>query len=570
MLGIMGLAAIAGSFTLVRSPIDTRGLGAALLVGIPLTLLSTMVPSTYWDSYTHWLPNASYLFETDQLISDPLPQGFYSRHPAYPPALALPVYFASRVTGHFASGAAQALGSVLLVLAIPRFMIALSATTGSLQGTFRQRRWPSALLVLSCLVLVNPVVHNFGFSFTEQGLHYWSFLADSVLAIVLLVLIHLLAEELTPRSQHLSETLKPRRVEFASLIAFGVVTTALKLGAGATVFAVLGGAGLIAVASSRDWHRALRVLGSVAAGMALAAVLWHFYCERFLPIQDHIGIRRTGWRLDLVPELLRSTWSVVTAFWFVYALSVVAIAAGVYRLLSGRTSALQPLYFALAVSGIALIGHILVMLIAYAGAGFEDWEIAGAHSWQRYISHVAFSTCALTMMAGLSAAPWPSRLSNAPRGLRICVCCALVAIACAPTAMSAAGALDYYSMQRLESQKLSLASMTYLPPHARVAVMGDEWSRILFLYSAWADVDATRRPWVTEYYEVAYRADIPRARARLARWLQNESIDCILILDAADFAASADLPPVPDLVRCAPDKDWRVLELGRRDIHRLL
>jgi hypothetical protein len=112
--------------------------------------------------------------------------------------------------------------------------------------------------------------------------------------------------------------------------------------------------------------------------------------------------------------------------------------------------------------------------------------------------------------------------------------------------------------------------MTYLPPHARIAVMGHEWSRIFILYSAWADVDATRRPWVTEYYEVAYRADIPRARARLARWLQNESIDCILILDGADFAASADMPPAPDLVRCAPDKDWRVLELGRRDIHRLL
>jgi hypothetical protein len=452
VLGIMGLAAIGGSFALVRSPIDTRGLVPALIVGIPLTLLSAMVPSTYWDSYTHWLPNASYLFETDQLISDPLPQGFYSRHPAYPPALALPVYFASRLTGHFASGAAQALGSVLLVLAIPRFMITLRATTGSLQGTFRRGRWTSALLVLSCLVLVNPVIHNFGFSFTEQGLHYWSFLADSVLAIVLLVLIHLLAEELTPRSHPPSETPKPRQVELASLIAFGVVTAALKLGAGATVFAVLGGAGLIAFASSPDWRRALRVLGSVAAGMALAAVLWHFYCERFLPIQDHIGIRRTGWRLDLLPELLRSAWSVVTAFWFVYALSLVAIAAGVYRLVSGRTSTLQPLYFALAVSGIALIGHMFVMLIAYAGAGFEDWEIAEAHSWQRYISHMALSTCALTLMAGLSAARWPSRISYASRGLRIFVTCVVVAVAFAPTAMSAAGALRYYYAQRLESQ----------------------------------------------------------------------------------------------------------------------
>jgi len=570
VLAIIVLAAIAGAFAVVRSPIDTRGLWPAIVVGLPLILLSTMVPSTYWDSYTHWLPNASYLFETDQLISAPLPQGFYSRHPTYPPALALPVYFASRLTGHFASGAAQALGSVLVVLAIPRFMIALSATEGPLSDTFRRRSWTSALLVLGCLILLNPAIHNFGFAFTEQGLHYWSVLADSVLAIVLLVAIHLLAEQLTLRSIPPSAGLEHRRVELSSLASVGIVITALKLDGAAPVFAVLASAGLLTVVSSPAWHRALGAFGSLAAGVVVTAALWHFYGERFLPIWDQLGIHRGGFRLDLVPELLSSAWSVVKTFWLVYALSLVAVAAGVYRLLAGRTLALRPLDFALAVSGLALVGHILIILTAYVGAGFEDWEIAGAHSWQRYVSQVALGTCALALMAGLSRIPWPRRAFNAPQGLRVGICCGVVAIAYAPTAISAAGALHFYALQRLESRTLALAAVAYLPAHARAAVMGDEWSRIFLGYSAWVDVDAARRPWVTEFYEVASREDLPKARARLARWLRDESIDCILILDGADLAASVDLPAVPDLVRCSPDGDWRALELGRRNIHRLM
>jgi hypothetical protein len=571
VLSILVFAAIGGSFALVRIPIDARGLGPALLLGLPLVLLSTIVPSTYWDSYTQWLPNASYLFQMDQLIAAPLPDGFYSRHPTYPPGLALPVYFASRITGHFASGAAHAFGSLLLVLAVPRFMIVLGEAKGPLQATVVNRPWTCALLVLSCLVLVNPAVHNFDFAFTQQGLHYWSFLADSVLAIIVLVLIQLLAEELTPESVRPTPTRDRRRVEVSSLIALGIVASALKLEAGITVFAVLGAAGLIAVTSSADWHRMWRTFGSVATGVILAAVLWRFYCVRFLPIGDQFGIHRYGWRFDLVPALLSSAWSVVIDFWLVYALSAIAILAALYRLLVfRRTSAIQPLQFALAVSGMTLLGHILVTVIAYVTTGFADWEISGAHSWQRYISHVAFSTCALTLMAGLCAVPWPWRLFNLSRELRIVLGVGVAVFAYTPMAMSAVGELRYYSAQRQEIRQLSLNSITHLPPHTRVAVMGDEWSRIFFLYSAWADVDATRRPWMTEFFEVANFSGLPKARARLERWLHNESIECVLILDAVDFTASANLPPAPDLVRCAPDGEWRVIELGRRNVHRLM
>ena len=160
MLVFMGGMATTGIWRLRGHPIETRGLIPSLVLGAPLIVLSAAAPSIFWDSYAHWLPNAQYLVQTNQLISAPLPHAFYSMHPTYPPALAVPIYVASRLTGQFAIGAAETLSSVILVLTVQQFVVAFQQD-GRQQVVGANRTWATTLVALMATLSRQPRCSQF-------------------------------------------------------------------------------------------------------------------------------------------------------------------------------------------------------------------------------------------------------------------------------------------------------------------------------------------------------------------------------------------------------------------------
>jgi len=569
MLVFMGGMAATGIWRLRGRPIETRGLIQSLVLGAPLIVLSAAAPSIFWDSYAHWLPNAQYLVQANQLISAPLPPAFYSMHPTYPPALAVPIYVASRLTGQFAIGAAETLSSVILVLTVQQFVVAVQQD-GRQQVVGANRTWATTLVALMALCLANPAVHNFSYWPANQGLHYWSAISDPIMAVVILSMLLVVATHLSPADTTHGNVAVRHPIQMSTLLSFGILITALKQGGWVLVSVVVIASAIVVGVAGLSRKRSMATLACLVAGSAAASAVWQLYLTRFLPITDQFAVGTLQeWRFDLLPALLNASWAVVQQHQIFYLLVLLAVALGCYALVAKRRRPLTTLDTMMAICGIAFIGHIATLIMAYLGTGFEEWGIRSASSWQRYASQLGFSCCAavlLLVLLRLSAIRLPVALSGTRSYLLITT---VAVLAYLPVAASAVGTLRYFDRYRDESRRLALAALTEIPAQSRLAVMGELWSTNFLLYSAWAEIPVALRPRLQAFHRVRAYDEVPEAVRVIARWTSDPAIDCILVLDLADFAPSIGLPATPDHIRCGSDAQWRGLELGRRDLDEL-
>ena len=500
MLVLMGGMATAGIWRLRGHPIETRGLVPSLVLGAPLIVLSAAAPSIFWDSYAHWLPNAQYLVQTNQLISAPLPHAFYSMHPTYPPALAIPVYVASRLTGQFAIGAAETLSSVILVLTVQQFVVAFQQD-GRQQVVGANRTWATTLIALMALCLANPAIHNFTYWPANQGLHYWSAISDPILAVVILSMLLVVATHLSPADTTDGSGAVRHPIQMSTLLSFGILITALKQGGWVLVSVVVIASAIVVGVAGLSRKRSMATLACLVAGSAAAFAVWQLYLARFLPITGQFAVGTPNWRFDLFPALLNASWAVVQQHQSFYLLVLLAVALGCYALVAKRRRPLTTIDAMIAISGIAFIGHIATLIMAYLGAGFEEWSVRIASSWQRYASQVGFSCCAAVLLLAflrLSAIRLPAALSGTRSYLLIAITAVLAYL---PVAASAIGTLRFYEKDRDESRRLALAALTEIPAQSRLAVMGELWSTNFLLYSAWAEIPVALRPRLQAFHQ---------------------------------------------------------------------
>lgn len=562
MLALAGV----GVLRVWKYPLDTRSLMPCIVLGLPLIVLSAMVPSIYWDAYTHWLPNAHYLTETDELISAPLRVGFYSFHPTYPPALAMPAYLASQLSGEFAIGTAQSFCSAILILTLQHAIVAVR-TLGQDSNAARGK-WSAALLALLAIALFNPTLHDFRYAPTAQSLQYWSALADPTLAVLVLVTLLVIAQQLASHPLGTQGERKPTQI--ATLLAVGVLLATLKNSGGGFVAVILIATFVVAVTIRLDRLRTTVTLASLAVGSIVASALWHVYLARSLPLADAYGLMDfEQWRLDQLPLLAVACFDVMAASWPFSVLVSLSLVLGVRAMLRRQRDSILTLDLLLALAGLTFLGHAASMAFAYLTFGFEDYEIAGAHSWQRYVGQAGFACCAAVLIAMLSRLPARGLSVESGRARRVLLLAGIAAIAYVPTVLSAAGTVGFYQRARQESRELAVESLTRIPPHSRVAVLAEDWSRIFVQYSSWAEFDAASRPHVITFSDMQSQIDIPVGQGVISTWMQDSSIDCILLLNVIDFAPVINLPAEPDHLWCRSDDDWQTLDLGRQNLHRL-
>ena len=565
VLAFMLLLAGLGAWRVRSRPVDTRMLLPSVLLGAPLLALSAIVPSTYYDAFLHWLPNASYLVQANHLIAAPLEPGFYSLHPTYPPALALPVYFASRLSGHFAPGAAQVLTGALLVLATQHIALAVAPDTRGAGA--RPDGWLSVLLVFLALVLLNPTIHSFSAWPPVNSLEFWSVQADSTIAVLVVTAVAAMAEALGS-DPHRGKAKAAAVSEVPVLASLGVLISTLKPNGIAIVVVLIASVSIIALLGRLGVRRAA-VLVPFAVGAVAAATLWQGYLARFLPVGDVVGFRvLEHWRFHLLPEFLRSCLGVLRSNLLFYLSGGVALIVGLRAVVARNRRPPNVLELALAISGLALLGHLASLVVAYLSAGLEDWAIKQAFSWQRYASQVglAASTAALLALGLLirNRLRWPVGTGKST----VAVVLLAAALAYIPLAFSAKGYMLLYLQHREEPHRLGLQALAEIPPGTRVGVLGGDWALIYMRYSAWAELNSAQRPRVVDAQRLGF-AEEREVLPLFEKWIVDPGFDCVVLIDAVAFAPRVGLAAEPDQFWCKNDQHWHVLDLGRTELNQL-
>jgi hypothetical protein len=559
----LGLLALLGAFALFRKGVDRYALIPSLVVGAPLLLLGCTVPSTFTDAYTQWLPNAQYLVQLGHLIDAPLPPGFYSSHPGYPPALALPVWISSQLLGEFAIGTTRAQTALLVVLCMPLMARLVRATLERdtlVNAQVPATPWIETLLAFMAVVLLNPGAHGFHYYPVLYGVEFWSAIADPPLSILVLVTMLVLVMAL---SNGLRSTTPPK-LDAVTLCSLGALAAAMKSGGEYLIAVIAIAAVLVTVFARLPLRPTMNAIAWLGLGAGAFAMLWHLYGLRFQPLQDLAVSTLADWRLDRSLPLLRAFATIIRQHLLFHLFVLAALLIGIRAVLMHRSKA-SAIELLLALSSVAFAGHVATLIVAYLSV--EELDIR-AYSWQRYASQVGLTVCAATILVAFS---WAARIvrgrpasSEAARpSLRKTAALlpvAAAAIAYIPVLISAVGTLRLYSKERSETHRRAVAALKALPPNARFAVAGRDWSVIYVRYAQWADMDASTRPWrIASSILFESPEAVQATREEVLAWSEDPSIDCILLIDAASLSDSLGLGPSADHLRCGDT--WQAIDL---------
>ncbi len=564
-LGFLGLATVA-SFVVHGFPVRSSRSWPTLLLVVPLFAFATMLPSFYWDSYSHWLPNALYVVQTDRFLTG-LFEGFPSTHPTYPPATSLIIYFASCLTGEFAENAGLLTNVTLSLIAIAYVNALLRrslANVGLIYGEdWLTRMWFSCF-AFAAIVLLNPSI---------QWVHYWSTLAEPVIAVVVLITICAWCEYLVTGGGRLDEqpagrTSRPMGPagDLAVLFTLGVLIGGIKhSGWQATVVmtCAIGMASMLRGIPARRW-----VVSALAicSGTAIAWAVWKYYLVTQLPLRDQFSIHPLSiWRWDLLTALLVAVVEDVKTFWIYYAMLVSALMAGIAALFR-PVSRSSPIHLMLAVASLGMLGHFASLMAAYLGTGFEEWEIRRAASLQRYTTQFGFSVIAIGFVAlATKVLPMLHRVLSAPKLRRRNAFVGFGALAVLYLGLCIYPTLSYaryfYEYQS-KSRDPAARALAFIPDAGRVAIIGEEWSVLLARYAS-LDVGLRERPVIVSWDLAWARDHLPLAESRISEWMSDRTVDYILLLDAPDIAVALGLSSERDHLWDRAAGAWRAIDTGR-------
>ncbi|MBI1774829.1 MAG: hypothetical protein HYR63_05720 [Proteobacteria bacterium] len=369
--GLAAVAILAAGWQIRRGEaIAGAWLWPILALMLPLLLLVAGSGFTNWDDFTHWLPNAGYLYRFDAFPRADLPPS-PSVSPAYPYGLPLWSFFVSEISGRFVERAG-ALANVLLLGAFAAILAALIAEHAGIVET-RRTRWGIAALGLLGASALNP---GFAPSFAITA---WSDSATSVALGTTGVL-----------GWRLLEHLRDRDREAARILAwqFGFAATALvNLRQANPVLLVLLmiGIGLIVLRDPEQRPAPfLRLLPIMLGPPLLLTLAWRHYVAGNIPGGEFHFLPIAEWRLAELPKILDGAFrqSYPKAYYYeMLALSALGL-AGLWRphTAFARLAALVAVVF---------LGYVGFLLFAYVAAAFPAVEAERAASFWRYSTHAA-------------------------------------------------------------------------------------------------------------------------------------------------------------------------------------
>ena len=481
--------------------------GLGILVAINVAGIGT------WDDFSHWVPNALYLWQNDGVPGEALPVS-NSFWPGYPYAVPFLTYLASHLAGGFlVQGGAMMNWLILLVFAA---MLAearhppLPEQRFSLLGV----GWLSfAFLAVTYL---NPSF-NASFTMTNQG-DTSTMVAVGALGLMLWKLTDALVQ-------------KDRAAKQGLLFQIILVSTLLVLIKQSNIALI---ALLLLAFVVVSWKNGVLKEASLLVLLMfivpfLFRYVWEYHVDTELAGSGKSLQPISEWRWDLVDPMLRAMGD--EALQKIGCFGLILIAS-----LYGFVSLFRPTdgvgNFAM-LAGLVGSGYIVFLMICYLGGAFHEGEAREAASFYRYATHVGILNIGLVWLALPRILGWlQQRLSisslagwgNAKAGFCLFAAVGLpsVLLLVHPTSLVALPSSTKVCSLRNEARSIAAR----LPKDVRLAVVESVTNG---KFSHIVNLELSLRQGGGFVVAKAVRRKVDNLQSRFEKYQKDENIDAIYV-----------------------------------------
>jgi hypothetical protein len=341
----------------------------ALFPGIPILVALNAIGlgGFAYDDFSHWVPNALYVFLNNDVPSHALPF-VHSIYPGYPYGLPFLTYLASLIAqGFLVQGGAMINALLLLAFAV----LLVQSTGGPSQKAFGAKALAKTALALAFAFFLNSTLATFGI--LNQG-DTGTMVLGGALALFLWSLVSALRERDAKITQNLSFRLALIAIAFVLLKEANLVLL---------VFYVLG---FLLLARRHDvLSLAVRRLPVFIPAVVIAGV-WQIYAHAEIG-GGGVGIQPpTQWRFDLFRPLLIGILGEIIwkpTFFVLFVATLLGASLSIFRKPS-------PWRDFMLLAAFVQLGNMVFLFAAFLGSDFTDYTVRLAASFHRYMLQTVF------------------------------------------------------------------------------------------------------------------------------------------------------------------------------------
>ncbi len=349
----------------------------ALFPGVVILTAVNLAGISGWDDFSHWVPNAIYLFHNDG-VPNPASPALNSALPSYPYAIPFLTYLASHVAGGFLMQGGAMFNFLLLLAFAP--MLAQSTVPasvvqsgGPLEGgtPINLRTIGLTSLALFVTTLANPSF-NASFTMTNEG---------DTSTMVLVGALGLLFWQLIDALHHkMSRSVK----DLAAQIALTATALVLIKQVNFMLFGLLVFAFLVVARKNNVLKSALKQLPLMLAPALILHLIWQHYVDVNMG-GGGVDIEPLSlWHFDLIGRILHAMLVEAIKHNGLFGLTLITIGAGTVSLFKPPTPARNFALLAAIVCG----GYILILFTAFVGSTLTTPAILRAALFYRYTTHI--------------------------------------------------------------------------------------------------------------------------------------------------------------------------------------
>lgn len=358
----------------------------ALFPGLLMLAAINLAGISRWDDFSHWVPNAFYLFHYDSVPSAALPPP-HSHWPAYPYALPFLTYMASWLAGAFIVQGGAMINFLLLTAFAA--MLAEAPEFSPEPRPLSLNALGKTALALALVTLGNPGF-NASFNITSQG---------DTATTVLIAMLALLLWRLTNR---LSQKDHAGAKAFALPTALIGVTLVLIKQSDLALLGLLCIGFLAVAAKNRILKPAFVQVFIILIPAFVMRAIWQHYAAANMAGEEFVMRPISAWRFDLLGPIL---YSMGKSMLQKNGLALMMLGVTAYGAVSLFRPATPRRNFALMV-GVTYAGYLAFLLTTYIGASFMEVEARRATSFYRYCTHTSLLGISMLWMAAPALWAW--------------------------------------------------------------------------------------------------------------------------------------------------------------------